>query len=164
MNSPFELHASTISIEKTQDYHTEPAGKSNRFTPKVKIAKAVVYCFTIIKKDTVEYHVLHPAFGDGESYGSLPYKDIKDEEQALFAGVWEAWLFFNQAGYHHLEIVTTSKRIRGLVNGDIECQNSIEEEMLERYNEMIRPSSTSVEFRVVEEMPRAALVPTGDIP
>lgn len=162
MQSPFELHASAVSIEKTEDYHTASSEPTKRFKPKLKIAKAVVHCFTIVKGDTVEYSVLHPAFNDGEARGSLPYKDYKDEERALYAGVWEAFLFFSQAGYHHLEIVTTSKRMRALVNGDIECQNSVEEEMLAQYNQDIRQSNMSVEFRVVEEIPRAASVTVGD--
>lgn len=162
MKNPFELHASSIAIEKTEDYHTSPQG-SNQFTPKIKIAKAVVHCYTVVDKDIVRYHILHPAFQNGEIVGELPYKDIKDEEQALFAGVWDAFIFFSEAGYHHLEIVTTFKRMKAIIVGDVDCQNSMEEEMLDTYNKMIRPSAISVDFTVVDSIPKIAHISTGDV-
>ena len=163
MSSPFELHASGISIERTEDYHTEPKTKQKKYAPKVKIAKAIVYCHTFVDRDKVEYRIMHPAFPSGELSGCFEYKDIKDEEQALFAAVWDAFNFFLGAGYHHLELVTTFKRLKSLVNGDVECQNSIEEEMLLLYNQTIRTAPMTLEFVIVEEMPKIEFVKMGDV-
>lgn len=163
MTTVFELHAAGISIEKTEDYHTEPKDKQKRFAPKVKIAKAVVYCYTVINKDKVSYHILHPLFPGGEITGEIAYKDVKDEEQALFAGVWDAFFFFNDKGYHHVDIVTTFKRIKSIINGDIETQNNMEEEILQTFNTSIRTASTSLEFIIVDEMPKPPFVRTGDV-